>query len=92
MRHYNEGWAGGFHHGIRYWEIWNEPENRPAMWSGTDEQFLELYRVTAQTLREEFPGIKIGGAGFGYYGTFDGQELKPSGLCNSFLDRCRRES
>ena len=44
VRHYNEGWAGGFRHGIRYWEIWNEPENRPVMWTGTDAQFLELYR------------------------------------------------
>jgi xylan 1,4-beta-xylosidase len=24
IRHYNEGWAGGFHYGIEYWEIWNE--------------------------------------------------------------------
>ena len=42
IRHYNEGWANGFHHGIRYWEIWNEPENRPAMWTGTDEDYLAL--------------------------------------------------
>ena len=26
VRHYNEGWAGGFRHDIRYWEIWNEPD------------------------------------------------------------------
>ena len=92
VRHYNEGWAGGFHHGIRYWEIWNEPENRPVMWTGTDVQFLELYRVTALTLRKEFPGIKIGGPGFGYYGKFDGTELKPSEFCAAFLDLCRREA
>jgi xylan 1,4-beta-xylosidase len=30
IRHYNEGWAYGHRYGIRYWEIWNEPENRPA--------------------------------------------------------------
>ena len=29
VRHYNEGWAGGYHFGIRYWEIWNEPDNTP---------------------------------------------------------------
>ena len=92
VRHYNEGWAGGFHFGIRYWEIWNEPENRPVMWTGTDAQFLELYRVTAQALRKEFPGIRIGGPGFGYYGKFDGTDLKPSEFCAAFLERCRRES
>ena len=91
VRHYNEGWAGGFRHGIRYWEIWNEPENRPVMWTGTDAQFLELYRVTARTLRKEFPGIKIGGPGFGYYGKFDGKDLLPSEFCAAFLDLCRSE-
>ncbi len=91
VRHYNEGWAGGFRHGIRYWEIWNEPENRPVMWTGTDAQFLELYRATARALRKEFPGIKIGGPGFGYYGKFDGTELKPSEFCAAFLDLCRSE-
>jgi len=92
VRHYNEGWAGGFHYGIRYWEIWNEPENRPVMWTGTDAQFLELYCETASALRKEFPAIKIGGPGFGYYGKFDGAELQPSEFCIAFLDLCRRES
>ena len=91
VRHYNEGWAGGFRYGIRYWEIWNEPENRPVMWTGTDAQFLALYRVTARTLRKEFPEIKIGGPGFGYYGKFDGKELQPSEFCAAFLDICRSE-
>ena len=26
IRHYNEGWANGFHYDIEYWEIWNEPD------------------------------------------------------------------
>ena len=92
VRHYNEGWAGGYRYGIRYWEIWNEPENRPVMWTGTDAQFLELYRVTARALRAQFPAIQIGGPAFGYYGQFDGTELKPSPFCAAFLDLCRRES
>ena len=91
VRHYNEGWAGGFHYGIRYWEIWNEPENRPVMWTGTDAQFLDLYRATARVLRQEFPGLKIGGPGFGHYGKFDGKVLQPSEFCAAFLDLCRRE-
>jgi len=27
IRHYNDGWAGGYHWGIKYWEVWNEPDN-----------------------------------------------------------------
>lgn len=67
VRHYNEGWADGFHYGIEYWEIWNEPEN-PPMWTGTKEQYFELYRVAANHLKKEFPAIKVGGyAGCGFY-------------------------
>ncbi len=65
--HYNYGWANGFHFGIAYWEIWNEPEN-PPMWSGTKEEFFNLYRVSAGYLKEKFPEIKIGGYGScGFY-------------------------
>ena len=39
VRHYNEGWASGFHYDIKYWEIWNEPDNGESdennmMWRG----------------------------------------------------------
>jgi hypothetical protein len=33
-QHYNDGWAHGYHLGIRYWEIWNEPDLIP-FWTGT---------------------------------------------------------
>ena len=32
VRHYNNGWANGFNWGIKYWEIWNEPEGIENMW------------------------------------------------------------
>jgi len=67
VRHYNEGWAGGFRFGIAYWEIWNEPEN-PPMWQGTKEEYFRLYVTTANYLKEQFPDIKVGGyAGCGFY-------------------------
>lgn len=67
IRHYNEGWADGFHYNIEYWEIWNEPDNEQ-MWSGTPEQFYELYTVTAKHLKKCFPDLKIGGfASSGFY-------------------------
>ncbi len=67
IRHYNEGWADGYHYGIEYWEIWNEPEN-PPMWTGTREQFFALYATAANHLKATFPAIKVGGyAGCGFY-------------------------
>lgn len=77
VRHYNEGWADGFHYGIEYWEIWNEPENRPTpdinqMWTGTAQQYYELYDVTAKHLKACFGDtIKVGGyAATGFYHIF----------------------
>ena len=71
VRHYNEGWADGYHYGIRYWEIWNEPEN-PPMWTGSQAEYFELYRVTANLLKKEFPAIRVGGyASCGFYAAFD---------------------
>ena len=73
IRHYNEGWADGYHMGIQYWEIWNEPDldqpddrwkTDPRTWGGTMEQFDELYETTARHLKKCFPDLKIGGPAF----------------------------
>ena len=69
VRHYNDGWANGFHYGIEYWEIWNEPDGlNPECepfgcpnWIGTAEEYYELYSCTAKTIKELHPDVKIGG-------------------------------
>ncbi len=74
IRHYNEGWADGYHLNIRYWEIWNEPDNshdpkKNQMWTGTMEEYIELYGVAAGHLKKCFPDIRVGGfASCGFYG------------------------
>jgi len=73
IRHYTEGWADGFHYNIKYWEIWNEPDSAPTcppsmMWTGTKEQYFELYTVASKHLKKCFPHLKIGGyASCGFY-------------------------
>ena len=32
IRHYNRGWADGYAWGIKYWEIWNEPDGHNNTW------------------------------------------------------------
>ncbi|MCQ2391666.1 MAG: DUF1080 domain-containing protein [Kiritimatiellae bacterium] len=32
VRHYNHGWGNGHQWGIKYWEIWNEPDGVNNMW------------------------------------------------------------
>ena len=67
IRHYNEGWADGFHMGIRYWEIWNEPNLDPddskhkRCWGGTKAEFFDFYEIAAKHLKSCFPSLKIGG-------------------------------
>ncbi len=73
IRHYTEGWANGFHYDIKYWEIWNEPDNyeepnENQMWRGTKEQYYQLYDVASKHLKKCFPRLKIGGyASCGFY-------------------------
>lgn len=77
INHYNHGWADGFHYNIKYWEIWNEPDNEPEpadspMWKGTKEQYFALYETASNYLKEKFPYIKIGGyASCGFYALYE---------------------
>jgi xylan 1,4-beta-xylosidase len=67
--HYNGGWAHGYDYKIRYWEVWNEPDVkvewapnfiRP-FWTGTPQQFYELYKQVARALKEYDPSLRVGG-------------------------------
>jgi len=60
VRHYNQGWANGYHYNIEYWEIWNEPDGH-AFWAGTPEQYYRLYELTAKTLKNIDSSLRIGG-------------------------------
>ncbi len=96
VRHYNEGWANGFTYDIKYWEIWNEPENgrglpENMMWSGTPEQYYELYTVAYRHLKTCFgDSIKVGGYGScGFYaaiGEAFPKEANCSARYETFLD------
>lgn len=68
IRHTNEGWANGHHRNIEYWEIWNEPDFNGKCWSGTPEEFFDLFEITAKHLKSCFPEIKIGGPAVCGYG------------------------
>ena len=61
IRHYNRGWANGYDWGIKYWQIWNEPDGHPNMWAGPEEAYFELYETAAKAIKKEFPELKVGG-------------------------------
>lgn len=73
IRHYNEGWADGFHYNIKYWEIWNEADldqssgrwkTEPRTWGAPIEEFHKMYAVAAKYLKACFPELKIGGPSY----------------------------
>lgn len=88
IRHYNEGWANGYRYGIKYWEIWNEPDVRPQMWSGSDADYFRLYEVAAKAIHARFPDVKVGGPAASYPGG-EGSEARPSPFAAAFLEYCR---
>jgi hypothetical protein len=77
--HYNQGWANGFHDGIRYWEFWNEPDG--LFWSGTPQQFYSLYEKTARVLKSVDPTLRIGGDGKAF-------PSDDGGYREGFIDYC----
>jgi xylan 1,4-beta-xylosidase len=92
IRHVNEGWADGTHRGIRYWEIWNEPENRPVMWTGTDADYYRLYSTAAKGIKARFPDLKVGGPSVGAIGEVIDGHWKPSEFLGGFLQHCKLNS
>ena len=95
IAHYNEGWVNGYHMGIKYWEIWNEPDNYPDiadnnMWKGTFEEYIELYKTAAVHLKKRFgDSIKVGGyASCGFYALLDGYnpEAKSTNRTEYFIE------
>ena len=90
IRHYNEGWAKGFRHGIRYWEIWNEPENRPNMWTGSEEDYYRLYVTAARGIKRRFPALKVGGPSLGATGELAEGRLQATPFLRGFLAHCRK--
>jgi len=91
IRHYNHGWAEGFKYNIKYWEIWNEPENRPAMWTGTDEQYFKLYTTAAKKIKAQYPDLKVGGPAAGATGKIVDGRFVPIEFLNQFITHLKRE-
>jgi len=57
IRHYNRGWANGYDWGIRYWEIWNEPDGRNNMWclpEGDEDKDPSVFKAKTRLRQEKF--------------------------------------
>ena len=73
ISHYTEGWANGYKWGdrMRYWELWNEPNDRPGgSWIVKSQdpdpelnynRFFDFFVYTLKRLKARFPHLKFGG-------------------------------
>jgi hypothetical protein len=59
--HYNQRWDHGFRYRIRYWEVWNEPDLGKVFWSGTAQQYFQLYGALARAVKEADRHALVGG-------------------------------
>src|SRR5262249_5497607 len=66
---------------VRRWpfEVWNEP-NLHSFWSGTQADYFELYRHTAEAIKAVDAGIAVGGPA-----------TAANAWVTEFLDFCERE-
>ena len=44
-----------------YFEVWNEPNLRNGFWTGTEQQYFDLYAATAHAIKSVSPDYKVGG-------------------------------
>ena len=44
-----------------YFEVWNEPNLHNLFWSSDQPEYFKLYRVTAETIKAIYPGLRVGG-------------------------------
>ena len=56
---------------VVYHEVWNEPDNPPVFFSGTQRQYFDLYRAGARAIRSADPDAKVGGPATAFPGWTD---------------------
>ena len=61
VRHYVQGWAGGFENAATHWEFGDQPDFGTLHFSGTPEQFYEMYAAAARAVKRVDPNLKFGG-------------------------------
>jgi xylan 1,4-beta-xylosidase len=63
-----------------FFEVWNEP-NMPHFWTGSQEEYFQLYCATARTIKQIDGALQVGGPA-----------TAKNEWISAFIDFCRRES
>ena len=61
VRHYVCGWGDGFDMAVTHWEFGDQPDFGALHFSGTPEQFYDMYAAAARAVKRVDPDLKVGG-------------------------------
>ena len=97
VMHFNKDWPTGKGKslGIKYWEIWNEPDggfwrdsvNTSASKPGDSVAFARMYKEVYDSMKSADTSIKVGGPG-----VLSGSILTKRAWIKTFLDECHKNN
>ena len=41
-------------------QVWNEPGSSPTFWTGTEQDYYDLYNATATAIKRADPNLRVG--------------------------------
>lgn len=77
---------------IRFWEVWNEPNNGSSAFCGSIPDLVHLARLVSEAVKEKDGHAKVVSPGVGYTANYNGVSCTPggipvSGVCSKWRDR-----
>jgi hypothetical protein len=65
---------------IRYWEVWNEPNNGKSAFCGSVGDMVHLARLVYETVKETDPDAQVVSPGVGYTSNYNGSNCTAGGI------------
>ncbi len=69
-----------------YFEVWNEPNLYEYFWHATQEEYFHLYAITAKTIKNIHPSLRVGGPATSNFAQGEAPWMR------DFLDFCAQET
>ena len=85
--HYNDGWDNGFNYGIKYWNVWTEPDGGFWNTSLSPETYYRMYEAVANKMKTYDSTLKVGGAGF-----LSGNVINGGAWITDFISYCKNNN
>lgn len=74
-----------------YFEVWNEPNIKP-FWNATQEQYFELYKISAKAIKAVDAKLKVGGPATSAFHLDNASGIWKGSWVEEFLAYCKKEN